>query len=83
MDSLLPVFNTASEVGYGGTIAALPAFAVIKDRIAQLRAEQPAGLGSRRDFGARWHHRLGFGRLEHRPGESWRDVLSNGPLNLA
>jgi H+/gluconate symporter-like permease len=25
------VFNTASAVGYGGTIAALPAFAVIKD----------------------------------------------------
>ena len=30
-ESLLPVFNTASAVGYGGTIAALPAFAVIKD----------------------------------------------------
>jgi H+/gluconate symporter-like permease len=30
MDSLLPVFNTASEVGYGATIAALPAFAVVK-----------------------------------------------------
>jgi H+/gluconate symporter-like permease len=30
-ESLLPVFNTASAVGYGGTIAALPAFQVIKD----------------------------------------------------
>jgi H+/gluconate symporter-like permease len=30
MDSLLPIINTASEVGYGKTIASLPAFAVIK-----------------------------------------------------
>jgi H+/gluconate symporter-like permease len=30
MDSLLPLMNTASEVGYGATIAALPAFAIIR-----------------------------------------------------
>jgi H+/gluconate symporter-like permease len=33
MDALLPVFNTASEVGYGATIAALPAFAAIKNAL--------------------------------------------------
>ncbi|QDL94694.1 GntP family permease (plasmid) [Paroceanicella profunda] len=33
MGSLLPVFNTASEVGYGATIAALPAFAVVRDAV--------------------------------------------------
>jgi H+/gluconate symporter-like permease len=33
MDSLLPVFNTASEVGYGATIAALPAFAIVKNAL--------------------------------------------------
>ena len=30
MSSLLPIFNTASEVGYGTVIASLTAFAVIK-----------------------------------------------------
>ena len=33
MGSLLPVFNTASEVGYGATIASLPAFGVIRDAV--------------------------------------------------
>ncbi len=33
MGSLLPVFNTASEVGYGAVIASLPAFAVIRDAV--------------------------------------------------
>jgi H+/gluconate symporter-like permease len=33
MDSLLPVFNTATEFGYGTTIASLPAFAVIKNAL--------------------------------------------------
>ncbi|ETX29831.1 GntP family permease [Roseivivax isoporae] len=31
--SLLPVFNTASEVGYGATIASLPAFAAVRDAV--------------------------------------------------
>ncbi|MES1945808.1 integral membrane permease/GntP family/citrate transporter [Salinisphaera sp. C84B14] len=31
--SLLPVFNTASEVGYGAVIASLPAFLVIRDAV--------------------------------------------------
>ncbi|MFZ3584325.1 GntP family permease [Loktanella sp. DJP18] len=33
MGSLLPVFNTASEVGYGAVIASLPAFAIIRDAV--------------------------------------------------
>ena len=32
MGSLLPIFNTASEVGYGNVIASLPAFLVVKTR---------------------------------------------------
>ncbi len=36
MGSLLPVFNTASEVGYGAVIASLPAFAVIRDAVLGL-----------------------------------------------
>ncbi|MDO5627966.1 MAG: GntP family permease [Mobilicoccus sp.] len=33
MGSLLPIFNTASEVGYGAVIAALPAFLIIRDGV--------------------------------------------------
>jgi H+/gluconate symporter-like permease len=40
-ESLLPVFNTASAVGYGGTIAALPAFAVIKDAAVNFAPANP------------------------------------------
>jgi H+/gluconate symporter-like permease len=41
MDSLLPVFNTASEVGYGATIAAMPAFAVIKSALLNFVPSNP------------------------------------------
>ncbi len=41
MDSLLPVFNTASEVGYGATIAALPAFAIIKNALLNFVPNNP------------------------------------------
>lgn len=41
MDSLLPIFNTASEVGYGATIAALPAFALIKASILGIFPQWP------------------------------------------
>ncbi|MAZ48402.1 MAG: transporter [Halobacteriovoraceae bacterium] len=33
MGSLLPIFNTASEVGYGATIASLASFAIIKSTV--------------------------------------------------
>ena len=33
MGSLLPIFNTASEVGYGNVIASLPAFAVVRNAV--------------------------------------------------
>jgi H+/gluconate symporter-like permease len=41
MDSLLPVFNTASEVGYGTVIASLAAFVVVRDFIVNLSPENP------------------------------------------
>ncbi len=31
--SFLPIFNTASEVGYGAVIAALPAFRIVRDAV--------------------------------------------------
>jgi H+/gluconate symporter-like permease len=33
MGSFLPIFNTASEVGYGAVIASLPAFKVVRDSV--------------------------------------------------
>ena len=41
MGSLLPIFNTASEVGYGATIASLPAFAVIRDAVLNISPTNP------------------------------------------
>ena len=33
MGSLLPIFNTSSEVGYGAVIASLPAFKLVRDAV--------------------------------------------------
>ena len=41
MGSLLPIFNTASEVGYGAVIASLPAFAVVRDTVLGLFPGNP------------------------------------------
>ncbi|TQS70920.1 GntP family permease [Rhodobacteraceae bacterium] len=41
MGSLLPVFNTASEVGYGAVIASLPAFGLIRDAVLGLFPQNP------------------------------------------
>jgi len=41
MGALLPTFNTASEVGYGATIASLAAFAVVRDAVLNLSPGNP------------------------------------------
>jgi H+/gluconate symporter-like permease len=41
MGSLLPIFNTSSEVGYGAVIAALPAFAIIKTWLTSGLTDNP------------------------------------------
>ena len=41
MGSLLPIFNTASEVGYGSVIAALAAFAVIREAVIGIAPGNP------------------------------------------
>lgn len=41
MGSLLPIFNTASEVGYGAVIASLPAFAAIRDAVLRAGGGDP------------------------------------------
>jgi len=40
-DCLLPVFNVASEVGYGATVAALPAFTIIKNALLNFVPHNP------------------------------------------
>ncbi|WP_193140469.1 MULTISPECIES: GntP family permease [unclassified Meridianimarinicoccus] len=39
--SFLPIFNTASEVGYGTVIASLPAFALIKNGVTGIMPDVP------------------------------------------
>jgi H+/gluconate symporter-like permease len=39
--SMLPIFNTASEVGYGAVIASLPAFAIIRDAVLNIAPDNP------------------------------------------
>ncbi len=41
MGSLLPTFNTGSEVGYGATIAALAAFAIVKEAVLNISPGNP------------------------------------------
>jgi len=39
--SLLPIFNTASEVGYGAVIASLPAFLIVRDNVLGIFPDNP------------------------------------------
>lgn len=41
MGSLLPIFNTASEVGYGAVIASLASFAILKDFVLGISPGNP------------------------------------------
>ena len=41
MGSLLPIFNTASEVGYGAVIASLSSFIIIKESVLGLAPQYP------------------------------------------
>ena len=41
MGSMLPIFNTASEVGYGATIASLSSFVLIRSAVLGLAPEYP------------------------------------------
>ncbi|WP_018916001.1 GntP family permease [Vreelandella zhanjiangensis] len=41
MGSLLPIFNTASEVGYGAVIAGLAGFAIIRDAVLNVSPNNP------------------------------------------
>jgi H+/gluconate symporter-like permease len=42
--SMLPIFNTASEVGYGSVIASLPAFTLVRDAMAAVTTNPVIGV---------------------------------------
>jgi H+/gluconate symporter-like permease len=44
LGSMLPMLNTASEVGYGGVIASLPAFAAVRDGITSLTSDPAVSI---------------------------------------
>jgi H+/gluconate symporter-like permease len=46
MSSLLPIFNTASEVGYGTVVASLAGFALVRDQLLGLWPETPLVSGA-------------------------------------
>ena len=41
LGSMLPVFNTSSEVGYGAVIASLPAFFLVRDAVLNIAPDNP------------------------------------------
>ncbi|MDR3151576.1 MAG: GntP family permease [Holosporaceae bacterium] len=45
-DSLIPIFNTASVVGYGAVINALPGFVLMRDAVISLSSGDPIISGS-------------------------------------
>lgn len=44
MGSLLPMANTASEVGYGAVIASLAAFAVVREELKSVASDPAVSL---------------------------------------
>ena len=69
--SVLPIFNTASLVGFGAVIAALPVFNLISDAVAFPRRREPSGFRGCIGHGPLRNHRVGLRRHEHcagRPG---------------
>ena len=63
--SVLPAFSVASLVGFGAVVAALPAFALVRDWVLAHR-RRPAGVARGRHQRAGRPHRLGLGRPHHR-----------------
>jgi H+/gluconate symporter-like permease len=46
VDSLVPIFNTASVVGYGAVINSLPGFALLRDEVLSLSSGNPLVSGT-------------------------------------
>lgn len=71
--SMLPIFNTASEVGYGSVIASLPAFALVRDAMTAVTT----CLGNLRCRQcSRRHHRIGVWRNVDRIDRRGRSIAA-------
>jgi H+/gluconate symporter-like permease len=70
--SVLPVLNTASLVGFGAVVAALPAFAVVPG------SRWCARVDCRRSERDGCHHRVGFRRIDHRAQRARGDLRPAG-----
>ena len=68
--SVLPVLTVASLVGFGSVVAALPAFATVRDWVLSIE-RRSAGFTGRRDQCARISHRFGFRRTNDRARCAW------------
>ena len=75
--SALPVISVASLVGFGAVVAALPAFQVVSDWVLGIEGGPLVGLALS-DQRAVGTHRLGLGRLDHRPRRPGRDLYAAG-----
>ena len=77
--SALPVLSVASLVGFGSVIAALPAFAMVRDWVLSIEGLSTAGLAGGRHQCARLFDRLGIGRANDRA----LDALGSTYMRLA
>lgn len=85
MGSLLPTFNTASEVGYGATIASLTAFVVIKNAMINVAPGNPLlseMLAINVLSGITGSASGGLSIALAALGETWKEMAINAGINL-
>ena len=75
--SVLPAISVASLVGFGAVVAALPAFAAVRDWVLSIEGGPLVSL-ARRDQRAGGAHRLGVGRPDDRPRRARRHLHAAG-----
>ena len=73
--SVLPAFSVASLVGFGAVVAALPAFAAVRDFVLSIGGGPLVSLGSRHQPTGGFD-RLGLGRAHHRPRSAGRHLYA-------
>ena len=76
--SVLPAFSVASLVGFGAVVAALPAFAVVRDWVLAHRG-RAAGVARRRHQRACGPDRLGLGRSRPSRSMRWAQPTCSSP----
>lgn len=77
LGSMLPIFNTASEVGYGAVIASLADFAIIRDAVLNVSSNPLISEAVAMERAGR-HHRLVVGRFVDCAADAGRRLLADG-----